>query len=106
MYESVYSGEKGGHFRRLENNFIIGLTFRIGMLFDMGPEGLRGSRRAPPYGAGQHGRRSNRCGISAHKASSGRESAHCNEPKLGVVGRALQWGLRRSANECRTKEGA
>jgi len=52
MYESVYSGEKGGHFRRLENNFIIGLTFRIGMLFDMGPEGLRGSRRAHPMGPG------------------------------------------------------
>jgi hypothetical protein len=31
------------------------------------PEGIRGNRRAPPYGAGQHGRRSNRavCGTQS-----------------------------------------
>ena len=34
------------------------------------------------------------CGISAHKASSGRESAHCNEPKLAVVGRRFTMGLK------------
>jgi hypothetical protein len=31
------------------------------------PEGIRGSRRAPPYGAEQHGRRSSRA-VSRHTA--------------------------------------
>ena len=32
MYECVYSRVKGGHFGRLENNFIIVLAFRIGVI--------------------------------------------------------------------------
>ena len=106
MYECVYSGQEGGHFRRLENNFIIGLAFRIGMPFDMGPEGLPGCRRAPPNGAAQHGRRSHRCGISAHKASSGENRRTAMNLSWPLLAAALQWGLRRSANERRTKEGA
>ena len=94
MYECVYSGQEGGHFRRLENNFIIGLAFRIGMPFDMGPEGLRGCRRAPPNGAGSTAGDLIGAVSRPTKRGSGRESAHCNEPKLAVVGRRFTMGLK------------
>ena len=38
LYECVYSRVKGGHFGRLENNFIIVLAFRT-VLFDTGVHG-------------------------------------------------------------------
>src|SRR6266851_8658099 len=53
-------------------------------------EGIPGSRRAPPYGAGQHGRRSNRA-VSRHTkrapAENRRIAMKKRQRKLVAVGR-------------------
>src|SRR5216684_7532571 len=61
------------------------------------PEGIRGSRRAPPYGAGQRGRRTNRA-VSRHTkrapAENPRTAMKKGQPKLAVVGRRFTMGLK------------
>src|SRR5437899_9612526 len=61
------------------------------------PEGIRGSRRAPPYGAGQHGRRSNRA-VSRHTkrapAENRRTAMKKGQPKLVAVGRRFTMELK------------
>jgi hypothetical protein len=58
------------------------------------------SRRAPPYGAGQHGRRSNRA-VSRHTkrapAENRRTAMKKGQPKLVVVGRRFTMGLHNGA---------
>ena len=62
-----------------------------------GRKAYEDSRRAPPYGAGQHGRRSNRA-VSRHTkrapAENGRIAMKKGQPKLAVVGRRFTMGLR------------
>src|SRR5271167_306414 len=61
------------------------------------PEGIRGSCRAPPYGAGQHGQRSNRA-VSRHTkrapAENRRTAMKKGQPKLAVVDRRFTMGLK------------
>jgi hypothetical protein len=60
-------------------------------------EGIPGSRRAPPYGAGQHGRRSNRA-VSRHTkrapAENRRIAMKKRQRKLVFVGRRFTMGLK------------
>ena len=61
------------------------------------PEGIRGSRRAPPYGAGQQDRRSNHA-VSRHTkrapAENRRTAMKKGQPKLVDVGRRFTMGLK------------
>src|SRR5712691_5199570 len=61
------------------------------------PEGIRGSRRAPPHGAGQHGRRSNRA-VPRHTkrapAKNRRTAMKKGQPKLVAVGRRFTMELK------------
>ena len=85
-------------------------TWKLGQ---KGVAGAKSGRKAyevvavlHPMEPGSTGRRSNRAASRHTKrapAENRRTAMNLSWPLLAA---ALQWGLRRSANECRTKEGA